>query len=48
MVALSGAEPDEYSLGSQDGLALEADTGGQASMGALTATVRAALGGPSR
>ena len=46
VVVLSGAEPDDYSLGSQDGLALQADPGGQASIAALTATVRAALGGP--
>jgi hypothetical protein len=45
VVVLSGAEPDDYSLGSQDGLALQADPGGQASIAAVTATVRAALGG---
>jgi hypothetical protein len=46
VVVLSGAEPDDYSLGSQDGLALQADPGGQTSIDAVTATVQAALGGP--
>ena len=46
VVVLTGAEPDDYSLGSQDGLALQADPGGQVSIAAVTATVRAALGGP--
>jgi len=46
VVVLTGAEPDDYSLGSQDGLALQADPGGQASIATVTATVRAALGGP--
>jgi hypothetical protein len=46
VVVLSGAEPDDDSLGGQDGLALQADPGGQASIAAVNATVRAALGGP--
>ncbi len=44
VVVLSSAEPDDYSLGSQDGLALQADPGAQVSIDAVTATVRAALG----
>ena len=47
VVVLSSAEPDDYSLGSQDGLALQADPGAQVSIEAVTATVRAALGVPA-
>jgi len=45
VVVLSSAEPDDYSLGSQDGLALQADPGAQVSIKAVSDTVRAALGG---
>ena len=45
VVVLSSAEPDDYSLGEQDGLALQADPGAQVSIDAVDATVRAALGG---
>jgi hypothetical protein len=47
VVVLSSAEPDDYSLGSQDGLALQADPGAQVSIDAVTAAVRAAMGGPA-
>jgi beta-lactamase class A len=47
VVVLSSAEPDDYSLGSQDGLALQADPGAQVSIAAVTAAVHAALGGPA-
>jgi hypothetical protein len=47
VVALSSAEPGDYSLGEQDGLALQADPAAQVSMAAMTTTVRAALGMPS-
>jgi len=45
-VVLSAAAPDDDSLSEQDGLALQADPGAQASIAAVTATVHAALGGP--
>ncbi len=47
VVVLSAAEPDDYSLGQRDGLALQADPGGRLSIETVTATVRAALGGPA-
>ncbi len=47
VVVLSAAEPDDYSLGQQDGLALQANAGGRVSIGTVTATARAALGGPA-
>jgi len=46
VVVLSAAAPDDDSLSDQDGLALQADPGAQASIAAVTATVHAALGGP--
>jgi len=46
VVVLSSAEPDDYSLGEQDGLALQADPAAQVSMATVTNTVRAALGMP--
>ena len=46
VVVLSAAEPDDDTLGEQDGLALQADPAAQASFDAVSATVRAALGGP--
>ncbi len=45
VVVLSAAEPDNADLGNQDGLALQADPGAQASFVAVDAVVRAALGG---
>ena len=47
VVVLSAAAPDDDSLSDQDGLALQADPGAQASITAVTATVYAALGGPT-
>lgn len=47
VVVLSAAEPDDYSLGQQDGLALQANAVGRVAIGTVTATVRAALGGPA-
>ena len=47
VVVLSGAEPDDENLGYEDGPALAADPGGQISIGTVSATVRAALGGPA-
>lgn len=47
VVVLSVAEPDDDDLANEDGLALQSDPGGQVSIAAVTATVRAALGGPS-
>jgi len=47
VVVLSAAAPDDDTLGDQDGLALQADPGAQTSIAAVTATVRAALGGPT-
>jgi len=47
VVVLSSAEPDDDSLGEQDGPALQADPGAQVSIVAVNATVRAALGGPA-
>jgi hypothetical protein len=47
VVVLSAAAPDDDSLSDQDGLALQADPGAQVSIAAVTATVHAALGGPT-
>lgn len=47
VVVLSGSEPDDDSLGEQDGLALAADPGAQAGLAAADDVVRAALGGPA-
>ncbi len=47
VVVLSGSEPDDGSLGDQDGLALQADPGAQAGFTAVDDVVRAALGGPA-
>ena len=47
VVVLSSAAPDDDQLGDEDGLALQADPGAQVSIAAVTATVRAALGGPA-
>lgn len=46
VVVLSSAEPGDYSLGEQDGLALQADPAAQVSIATVTNTVRAALGMP--
>ena len=47
VVVLSAAAPDDDTLSDQDGLALQADPGAQGSIAAVTATVHAALGGPT-
>ncbi len=47
VVVLSAADPDDESLGEQDGLALADDPGAQAGFAAVDAVVRAALGGPA-
>lgn len=47
VVVLSGTQPDDDTLGEQDGLALQADPGGRAGIAAVDAAVRAALGGPA-
>ncbi len=47
VAVLTAAEPQDYTLGSQDGVALQADPGGQISIATVTATVRAAFGGPA-
>lgn len=45
VVVLSGSEPDDDSLGDQDGQALQSDPGAQAGVAAVDDVVRAALGG---
>jgi hypothetical protein len=47
VVVLSGGEPDDDSLGEQDGLALQSDPGARAGRLAVDDVVRAALGGPA-
>lgn len=47
VVVLSGSEPDDDSLGDQDGQALQSDPGAQAGVAAVDDVVRAALGGRS-
>ena len=47
VVVLSGVQPDDQTLGEQDGLALQADPGAQAGFAAVDDVVRAALGGPA-
>ncbi|WP_420120364.1 hypothetical protein [Nakamurella sp.] len=47
VVVLSGVEPDDPSLGEQDGLALQADPGARAGFTAVDDVVRAALAGPA-
>lgn len=47
VVVLSGTEPDDDTLGEQDGLALQADAGAQVGFAAVDDVVRAALGGPA-
>jgi len=47
VVVLSAAAPDDDTLSDQDGLALQADPGAKVSIAAVTATVHAALGGPT-
>ena len=47
VVVLSGVQPDDESLGEQDGLALQADPGARAGFTAVDDVVRAALAGPA-
>lgn len=47
VVVLSGSEPDDDSLGEQDGLALQSDPGARAGRVAVDDVVRAALAGPA-